>query len=400
MATSRWPGWGKTPLDQRTAAWTAAGIVSPDDLSVLRANGADLTAYADTRVENVLGIHAMPWAVATNFQVNGRDILVPMAIEEPSVVAAASHGAKLARISGGFRAEAGPHLVSGQILVVDCPNVKGAIRRLRRESPSLLAELASSHPSLAERGGGARAITGRVVGDDLVVEVLVDTVDAMGANLINSMMERLAPAVARVTGGRVLLRILSNYADHCLARARCVVDAKSLARPGWAGDQVRDDIAAASRFAERDVGRAVTHNKGIMNGVDAVVVATGNDWRAVEAAAHAYAARHGRYRPLAVWRVDEGGQLAGWIELPLAVGTAGLSIWSQPTARVALKMMGYPSARELAGVIAAVGLAQNLAALLALVTEGIQRGHMALHRRVEAAARVPGVRDFQHDETR
>lgn len=384
MANSRWPGWAEKTLDERTSMLLASGALTPADLSVLRADVSEALSSANQRIENVIGIHALPWAVATNFRVNGEDVLVPMAIEEPSVVAAASHSAKLVRRSGGFSAESTAHLMRGQIQLVDCPEGDGAERRLLDERERLLDLAASSHPSLIARGGGPRDLVVRRVGPMLVVELLVDTRNAMGANLINTMVEGLAPIVERIAGGRALLRILSNYADTCLGRASCVVDPNVLARPGRPGTRIRDDVVVASRFAEEDVWRAVTHNKGIMNGVDAVVLATGNDWRAVEAGAHAYAARNGRYSALATWRVNERGQLAGQLEMPLALGTAGAAIRAQPTAPIALKLMGEPSARRLAEIVAAVGLGQNLAALLALVTDGIQRGHMRLHARSEA----------------
>lgn len=389
MANSRWPGWAEKTLDERTSMLLASGALTPADLSVLRADVSEALSSANQRIENVIGIHALPWAVATNFRVNGEDVLVPMAIEEPSVVAAASHSAKLVRRSGGFSAESTAHLMRGQIQLVDCPEGDGAERRLLDERERLLDLAASSHPSLIARGGGPRDLVVRRVGPMLVVELLVDTANAMGANLINSMMEDLAPIVERIAGARALLRILSNYADTCLGRASCVVDPNVLARPGSPGTQIRDDVVTASRFAEQDVRRAVTHNKGIMNGVDAVVLATGNDWRAVEAGAHAYAARNGRYSALATWRVNGRGQLVGQLEMPLALGTAGAAIRAQPTAPVALRLMGEPSARRLAEIVAAVGLGQNLAALLALVTDGIQRGHMRLHAR--SAALVTGA---------
>ena len=394
MANSRWPGWSEKTLDERTSMLLASGTLTPADLRVLRAETSETLSSADQRVENVIGIHSVPWAIATNFRVNGEDVLVPMVIEEPSVVAAASHAAKLVRRSGGFQAEATAHLMRGQIQLVGCPDGVGAERRLLDERKRLLDLAGSSHASLIARGGGPRDLIVRWVGAMLVVELLVDTADAMGANLINTMMEGLAPVVERIAGGRALLRILSNYADTCLGRASCVVDPNVLGRPGYPGTRIRDDIVAASQFAEEDVRRAVTHNKGIMNGVDAVVLATGNDWRAVEAGAHAYAARNGRYGALATWRVNERGQLVGQLEMPLALGTAGAAIRVQPTVPVALKLMGDPSARKLAEIVAAVGLGQNLAALLALVTDGIQRGHMRLHARsaarITAAAPVEG----------
>ncbi len=381
-------------MGERLRTLIETGALTRDDVANLRGELDDVLAAADHRVENVVGLHALPWAVATNFLVNGREVLVPMAIEEPSVVAAASHAAKLVRASGGFAADADPHRVWGQIQVVGCRDWDAAEQALLGHRERLLEVAAAAHPTLARRGGGPRALAVRPLNPEpdtetsrmLIVELLVDTRDAMGANVVNTMMERLAPIVESLSGGQTVCRILSNYADQCLGRATCTVDPDQLAAGAFSGPAVRDRIVLAYQFAASDVRRAVTHNKGIMNGVDGVVVATGNDWRAVEAGAHAYAARSGRYRSLSTWRVDQAGRLVGRLELPLALGTVGPSIQAQPTARTALALLGHPDARALAGIAAAVGLAQNLAALKALVTDGIQRGHMRLHARSVALA--------------
>ena len=381
-------------MRERLLTLIETGVVTREDVAPLRPDLDEVLAVANHRVENVVGLHALPWAVATNFLVNGREVLVPMAIEEPSVVAAASHAAKLVRASGGFAAEADPHQVWGQIQLVRCQDWMAAEQALMANRERLLEMAAAAHPRLAQRGGGPRTLTVRHLNPTsaseatrmLIVELLVDTRDAMGANVVNTMVERLAPVVESLSGGQAICRILSNYADQCLGRATCTVHPDQLAVGSFPGPEVRDRIVLAYQFAASDVRRAVTHNKGIMNGVDAVVVATGNDWRAVEAAAHAYAARSGRYRSLSTWRVDAEGRLVGRLEMPLALGTVGPSIDTQPTARTALALLDHPDARALAGIVASVGLGQNLAALTALVTDGIQQGHMRLHARSVALA--------------
>jgi len=347
----------------------------------------------------VVGVYGLPLGIATNFLINGRDVLIPMVIEEPSVVAGASLAAKLVRAGGGFRATSTAPEMIGQIQVVDVPNPHKARFELLAREEELLALANRNDPVLIELGGGARALEVRLieqspVGAMLVVHVIYDTRDAMGANAINTMCEALAPHIEKITGGRVVLRILSNLAERRLARAQCVVPADALTFTSdghlYPGSQVVRQIVEACVLATIDPYRAATHNKGIMNGVDAVVVATGNDWRAVEAGAHAYAARTGRYTALSRWEETPTGDLVGVLEMPLAVGIVGGTARAHPTARVALKILGVKSAQELAEVIAAVGLAQNLAALRALATEGIQRGHMRLHARQQAIAEKQG----------
>ncbi len=348
-------------------------------------------AQADRMSENVVGTFGLPLGVAVNFLVNDRDYLVPMAIEEPSVVAGASHAAKLVREGGGFEAEVSSSLMIGQIQVLRLDDLEGARRRLLVEQERLLALANEQDPVLVSMGGGARELEIRLfpetpAGPALVLHLILDCRDAMGANAVNTAVEAIAPLVAEITGGQVVLRILSNLADKRLARARATVPAGVLGVDGLEGPEVVRRIVQAYSLAAVDPYRAATHNKGIMNGIDAVLIATGNDWRAVEAGAHAYAARSGQYTSLSTWDADSDGNLVGMLELPLAVGTVGGATRVHPGAGVALKVLGVGTAQELAEVIVAVGLAQNLAALRALATEGIQRGHMELHARSIAIA--------------
>jgi hydroxymethylglutaryl-CoA reductase len=346
---------------------------------------------ADLMVENVVGTYALPLGIATNFQINGRDYLIPMTVEEPSVVAALSHAAKLIRAGGGFEAETSEPVMIGQIQVLDVPDMEAAIANLEAHKEELMALADSSDALMIRLGGGARDIQLRPfadspVGPMLIVHLLYDTRDAMGANSVNTAVELMAPRVAELSGGRTNLRILSNLADQRTATARGVIPAAALEKHGISGPEAARRIAEANAFAVVDPYRAATHNKGIMNGIDAVVLVTGNDWRAIEAGAHAYAARNGRYTALTDWRVNENGDLYGEITLPMAVGTVGGATKVHPTAQVAMKILGVQSARELAQVLACVGLAQNLAAIKALATVGIQRGHMRLHARQVATA--------------
>jgi hydroxymethylglutaryl-CoA reductase len=342
-------------------------------------------------IENVVGTYALPFAVAVNFCLDGQDVLVPMAVEEPSIVAAASNAARMAR-PGGFTSEISAPIMIGQIQVTDIADVDSAMIALAAAAPELLADARRLVPRLAERGGGPVALEPRLLarsgpdGGMIVVHLHVDCRDAMGANLVNTLCEALAERVASTARGRAGLRILTNLTDGRTVTVRCFIADDCLAREGaGAGADVREAIAAASRFAELDPYRAATHNKGIMNGVDAVLVATGQDWRAVEAGAHAFAARSGRYAPLAVWSAVAGG-LAGELTMPMAVGTVGGALHNHPAARLALELAGVDHADRLAALAGAAGLATNLAALRALATEGIQRGHMALHARGIARA--------------
>ena len=388
---SRIPGFYNLPLKERHTELARRGILTPDDIATLGGESGLSLEQAQHMIENVIGLHSLPLGIGLNFVVNGKDVLVPMAIEEPSVVAGASFMAKLAREGGGFTAHTTPPEMIGQMQILDLPDLHTARLTLLAHTDELLAEAAKVDPVLERLGGGPCAIEVRVIetspiGPFLVLHLIYDVRDAMGANAVNTACERLTPRVEEITGGRVHLRILSNLADRRLARTRCTIPLASLAFDEYAAEEVRDGIIEAWAFASVDPYRAATHNKGIMNGVDAVVIATGNDWRAIEAGAHAYAARGGSYTSLSTWGTDSDGSLVGTLEMPMAVGIVGGATKVHPTAKIALKMMGVNTASELAEIIVSVGLAQNLAALRALATEGIQRGHMSLHARQVAIA--------------
>jgi hydroxymethylglutaryl-CoA reductase len=391
MTSSRIPGFYKKSLSERLNEVAKSSGLSLDELAVFQSQGGLSPEAADHMVENVIGTHALPLGIGLNFQVNGKDMLVPMAIEEPSVVAGASFMAKLVRAGGGFHATTTSPLMIGQMQVIAVPNLNEARLKLFEHKSELLAEADGIDPVLKKFGGGARDLEVRIIDDSpiggfLVIHLIYDVRDAMGANAVNTACERLAPHVEAITGGKVHLRILSNLADKRLARARCTVPLNELAFDRFTGEEVRDGIIAAYAFAAADPYRAATHNKGIMNGVDAVVIATGNDWRAIEAGAHAYAARSGKYTSLSTWGGDVDGNLVGTLEMPMAVGIIGGATRVHPAAQAAVKLMGVKTASELAEIIVSVGLAQNLAALRALATEGIQRGHMSLHARQVAIA--------------
>src|SRR5262252_2400886 len=353
-------------------------------------------------VENAVGTFALPFGVALNFQVNGRDHVIPMVVEEPSVIAAASNAALVARAGGGFVAEADPGAMIGQIQLIDVPDPGAAVERLGAARARLLAAAEELTPGLCRRGAGPRDIEVRLVrtprGETMVVfHVLLDTGDAMGANAVNSLVESIAPMVQEIAGGVVCLRILSNLADRRLARAAVRVPVEALGRDGMPGEEVAERMLYAYELAWADPYRATTHNKGIMNGIDAVAVATGNDWRSIEAAAHAYAARDGFYRSLTTWAIEDH-HFVGSIELPMAVSTVGPAVESHPRVRLAFRVLGVGSARELGAVMAAVGLASNMAAMRALATEGIQKGHMALHAR--AVSHAAGARGAEAERLR
>ena len=379
-ASSRISGYYKKTVRERVSIAAEMADLTSDEIELLRSGGGlDLEA-ADRMIENVVGTIEYPLGVAVNFRINGRDRLVPMAIEEPSVVAAASNMARLMREGDGIKASCTDPVMIGQIQVLDVPDMDGAKKTLKEAKESLLDLANQQDPVLVRFGGGARDLQIRVIeteaGEMLVLHLLVDCRDAMGANAVNTMCEVLAPSVEKITGGRVLLRIISNLADHRLARAEAVVKKDDIG-----GEEIVDDIVAAWAFADADPYRAATHNKGIMNGVIAVALATAQDHRALESGAHAYAARSGHYRSLSRWSKNEDGNLVGVLEMPMAVGIVGGATRTHPVARLALKIMGASKAIDLAGVMAAVGLAQNLGALRALVQEGIQHGHMRLHAR-------------------
>ena len=391
MPNSRVSGFYNLTLDERRVKLAEAAELDIHDLAAYWMNGGINPEAASYMVENVVGTHALPVGIGLNFQVNGRDVLVPMVIEEPSVVAGASFMAKLARAGGGFKATTTQPLMIGQLQVLNVVNPHEAELKLYEQKSTLLAQLDEMDASLKKRGGGARDLEVRLISDSpvgpfMIVQLIYDVRDAMGANAVNTACERLAPHVEAITGGNVHLRILSNLTDRRLARVRCTIPVEALAFDDFTGEQVRDGIIAAYAFAAVDPYRAATHNKGIMNGVDAVVIATGNDWRAIEAGAHAYAARSGTYTSLSTWGKDAVGHLVGTLEMPMALGIVGGATKVHPAARAALKLMGVQTASELAEIVVAVGLAQNMAALRALATEGIQRGHMSLHARQVAIA--------------
>ena len=390
MTTSRIPGFYNLTLEERLAALADNAHRTPEDLFPFRDGGLSLEA-ASHMIENVVGLYNLPIGIGLNFRVNGRDVLVPFVIEEPSVVAGASFMAKLARTAGGFQATASAPEMIGQMQIVGLDDAASARLKIYEHKAELLTEADTIDPILKKVGGGARDLEVRLIADSpvgefLVVHLIYDVRDAMGANAVNTACERLAPRLEAITGGRVHLRILSNLADRRLARARCTIPVNELAFDNYSGEQVRDGIIAAYAFAASDPYRAATHNKGIMNGVDAVVIATGNDWRAIEAGAHAYAARSGKYTSLSTWGKDARGDLVGTLEMPMAVGIVGGATKVHPAARAAIELMGVQTAAQLAEIIVSVGLAQNLAALRALATEGIQRGHMSLHARQVAIA--------------
>ena len=388
--TSALSGFYRESLAARQAVAANWAGLSEREIRAMSEGGLSL-GQADAMIENVIGRYSLPFAIATNFRINGRDYLIPMVIEEPSVVAACSYAAKLFRTGGGFHARSDESVMIGQIQLLDLPDLDAAAQQLRSREADILARANETAGSLLARGGGAvglelRTLPATPAGDMLIAHLLFDTRDAMGANAINSALEHIAPLLEGITGGRVNLRILSNLSDRRLASARGVIPAEALASDSASGGDVVHAIVEAGVFAECDPYRAATHNKGIMNGIDALLLATGNDWRAVEAGAHAYAARDGRYTSLTRWRRDQSGDLRGEITLPMALGIVGGATRAHPGAQIALKLLGVQTARELAEVAAAVGLAQNLAALRALATDGIQRGHMRMHARQLALA--------------
>ncbi len=378
--TSELSGFYKlTPQERAQFVKEFAGLTG-EEVGILQSTGSLKLELADRMIENVVGAFPIPLGIAVNFLINGRDYLIPMAIEEPSVVAAASYAAKMARSKGGFFTSSTEPIMIGQIQTVSVDNPYGAKMAILAAKSEILKKANEQDPMLVSAGGGARDLNVKVIdansGPMVITELLVDCRDAMGANAVNTMAEAVAPFIERITKGRVYLRIISNLATKRLARAWTVV-----AKEAVGGEEVVDGIVEAYNFAAADPFRAATHNKGILNGIIGVVVATCNDHRAVEAGAHAYAARMGHYGPLTVWEKNKDGDLVGSLELPMAIGIIGGATKVHPVARVALKILGVKTANELGEVMAAVGLAQNLAALRALSHEGLQRGHMSLHAR-------------------
>lgn len=394
---ARIPNFFRMSVAERIAALHQRGLLSDADVRALASGEHTLRLpVADKMIENVVGVFGLPMGYALNFLIDGHDYVVPLVVEEPSIVAGLSGAARMARLSGGFQTAATDPILIGQVQAVNVGDPEAARAALLHRKEDILALANSLHPKMQARGGGARDVEvfhhlapedGR---DMLVLHLLVDTRDAMGANLVNTMCEGIASLVETITGGKVFLRILSNLTDRALARAQVRIPTRNLEGKGFGGEAVRDGIILANDLARVDPYRAATHNKGIMNGVDAMAIATGNDWRAIEAAAHAFAARSGRYQALTRWYRHDSGDLAGELEMPMKVGTVGGSLESNPSVRINHRLLGSPGARELAGVMAAVGLAQNLAALRALSTDGIQQNHMTLHARsVASTANVP-----------
>jgi hydroxymethylglutaryl-CoA reductase len=403
QGSSRIPNFFRLNINQRIAALHQRGLLSQEDVQQLTSGSHQVQLnVADKMIENVVGVFGLPMGVALNFLINNRDYVIPLVVEEPSIVAGLSGAARLARLGGGFVAEEVTPILIGQVQVVLDGDPEAAKAVLLENKEEILALANSLHPKMVARGGGALDIEvfdykaehdGRLM---VVMHLLVDTRDAMGANLVNTMCEGVASLAETLTGGKVFLRILSNLTDRAVARAKVRIPIQNLEGKGYTGEEVRDGIVLANDLALADPYRAATHNKGIMNGVDAVAIATGNDWRAIEAAAHAYAAASGRYKALTVWRKDEPGYLVGEIAIPMKVGTVGGSLETNPSVRINHRLLGSPNASELAGIMAAIGLAQNFAALRSLSTDGIQQNHMNLHARSVASS--AGVSD-EHFET-
>jgi hydroxymethylglutaryl-CoA reductase len=404
--TSRLSGFHKLEMSERLERIARMFKLAPEEVEILRGVESLPADTANAMIENALGTFHLPLGLGLNLIVNGKEYLVPMAMEEPSIVAAVSSAAKIVREAGGFVAHADDSMMIGQIQVTNYGDPTMAAQIIEDHREQILALANSFHPGMVRRGGGAKDVEVRVLpapegprGEPvLVVHILIDTQEAMGANLINTVAEGVAPLIEQITGGKVYLRILSNLADRRLARASCRIPFKLLADFDMEGKDIAQGVAQASRFALADPYRAATHNKGVMNGIDAVAIATGQDWRALEAGAHAYAARNGHYRPLSTWHID-GKELVGQIELPLAVGTVGGPIKVHPGVQLSMKLLRVSGVNELAQVFAAVGLAQNFAAVRALGSVGIQQGHMALHARcvaVTAGARGDAVEKVAH----
>src|SRR5690625_3572296 len=393
MTTSRIPGFYKMDVNQRRELLEEQLNLTLEKKDTLYSNEALDLEKADKMIENVIGTFQLPLGLGLNFLINNKEYKIPMAVEEPSIIASASYIAKLVRDAGGFKTEATERVMIGQIQVVGCEDFHLAKETILEHKEELIELANEAYPSLQKRGGGAEDLDVRLLNESesiysqmLVIHLYINTVDAMGANMINTMVESIAPNVEVLTKGKVYLRILSNLADRCLAKSRCVIPPHLLASDGFTGEEVRDGVIHAYEFAASDPYRATTHNKGIMNGIDPVVIATGNDWRAVEAGAHAYAAKDGHYTSMTKWYADEEGNLVGELELPMAIGTVGGATRVHPMSQLALKILDIDTADELSKLLVSVGLAQNLGALKALATDGIQKGHMTLHSRSVAIA--------------
>lgn len=376
--------------DDKINSLFLAGVISKKEKDMLLDRTIELDPETGNHmIENYIGNYSMPMGVAMNYVIDGEELVVPMAIEEPSVIAASSFAAKIIGSAGGFKTTVVQRMMIGQVTLKNVPDIEEAIENVKEAKQEILSRANEAYPSIVKRGGGAKNLDIRLLEDDtdsgipsyLSIHIHVDTQEAMGANIVNTMMEGIAPYIEDLTKGTALLRILTNYATECLATSKCVIPAHKLKTTDYSGEEVRDRIIEATQVATIDPYRAVTHNKGVMNGVDAVVLASGNDWRAIEAGVHAYASRSGQYRSLTSWSKNEAGDLVGELTLPLPVGTVGGSISIHPAAKLAHSIMNHPKAHKLERVIVSVGLAQNFAAVRALVTEGIQKGHMGLHAR-------------------
>ena len=379
---ARLPGFAKLSPTERIEALLKEGLLTWDEAQILKEQKGLPLSIADQLTENVLSTFDLPFSLAPYFLINGRDYVLPMVTEEPSVVAAASFAAKLIQRSGGFTTQVHQRQMIGEIALSDVEDVEVASKRILEDKETLLQLANEAYPSIVKRGGGARDLWLEHKGDFLIVYLAVDPKEAMGANMLNTMLEALTDRIQKLSGGQVLMAILSNLATRSLVSARCAIDFKALSRNPEEAIEIAYRMELASQLAQVDPYRAATHNKGIFNGIDALVLATGNDWRAIEAGAHAYAAQGGPYKGLSQWKSQpEEKKLYGEITLPMPVATKGGSIGLNPTVQVSHRLLGEPSAIELAGIIASLGLAQNFAALKALVTTGIQAGHMKLQAR-------------------
>ena len=379
---ARLPGFAKLSPTERIEALLKEGLLTWDEAQILKEQKGLPLSIADQLTENVLSTFDLPFSLAPYFLINGRDYVLPMVTEEPSVVAAASFAAKLIQRSGGFTTQVHQRQMIGEIALTDVEDMEVASKRILEDKKTLLQLANEAYPSIVKRGGGARDLWVENKGDFLIVYLAVDPKEAMGANMLNTMLEALTDRIQELSGGQALMAILSNLATRSLVSARCAIDFKALSRNPEEAIEIAHRMELASQLAQVDPYRAATHNKGIFNGIDALVLATGNDWRAIEAGAHAYAAQSGPYKGLSRWKSQpEEKKLYGEITLPMPVATKGGSIGLNPTVQVSHRLLGEPSAIELAGIIASLGLAQNFAALKALVTTGIQAGHMKLQAR-------------------
>lgn len=379
---ARLPGFAKLSPTERIEALLKEGLLTWDEAQILKEQQGLPLSIADQLTENVLSTFDLPFSLAPYFLINGQDYVLPMVTEEPSVVAAASYAAKIIQRSGGFTTKVHQRQMIGEIALTDVKDVEMASKRILEDKETLLQLPNEAYPSIVKRGGGARDLWVENKGNFLIVYLAVDPKEAMGANMLNTMLEALTEPIQKLSGGQVLMAILSNLATRSLVSARCAIDFKALSRDPEEATAIAQRMELASQLAQVDPYRAATHNKGIFNGIDALVLATGNDWRAIEAGAHAYAAQSGPYKGLSHWKSQpEEKKLYGEITLPMPVATKGGSIGLNPTVQVSHRLLGEPSAIELAGIIASLGLAQNFAALKALVTTGIQAGHMKLQAR-------------------